>query len=332
MDGEQSLIGADGLVDLGEVRERFVRDAMDGSLSPELSQILDIKPEEIYFPPVPSVLIDLGDDDPVDASQRCQLLPALTLPPLGTLNPPETVRPFVSDSDYQDFRKDYGENLEQWGRAAQKILASTLELAKNSGKMTASETSPYIVQIPQIRFGHEYFSFLFAGIRHCISEKKRKYNALLKNASQTSDLTNLTESEKLEVKGLYSEIELLTFSEEVKNIRAVLYTFNDLLIHYNQNIPLSDNVSHLERVYLQHAYYVRGLLISRGFNAQKEDLKAIESSQDARIQSIALAVKFFYTPTKRELKPPHKEILAKAEKFKFEVDAFRNPKKKLKLS
>jgi pimeloyl-ACP methyl ester carboxylesterase len=48
--------------------------------------------------------------------------------------------------------------------------------------------------------------------------------------------------------------------------------------------------------------------------------------------TINLAVKFFYTPKRRELKPPHVDLMNKADKFRFEVHEFRNPKKKLKLA
>ena len=48
--------------------------------------------------------------------------------------------------------------------------------------------------------------------------------------------------------------------------------------------------------------------------------------------TIRILVKLLYTPTKRSLKPVHIECLEKAETFKFEVDEFRNPKRKLKLT
>ncbi len=48
--------------------------------------------------------------------------------------------------------------------------------------------------------------------------------------------------------------------------------------------------------------------------------------------TIRILVKLLYTPRKRELKPAHLECLAKADTFKFEVEEFRNPKKKLKLT
>lgn len=47
--------------------------------------------------------------------------------------------------------------------------------------------------------------------------------------------------------------------------------------------------------------------------------------------TIRILVKLLYTPRKRDLKPSHIECMNKAEQFKFEVDEFRNPKKKLKL-
>ena len=47
--------------------------------------------------------------------------------------------------------------------------------------------------------------------------------------------------------------------------------------------------------------------------------------------TIKILVKLLYTPRKRELKPSHLECMGRAETFKFEVDEFRNPKKKLKL-
>ena len=47
--------------------------------------------------------------------------------------------------------------------------------------------------------------------------------------------------------------------------------------------------------------------------------------------TIRILVKLLYTPQKRELKPAHIECMNKADKFKFEVEEFRNPKKKLKL-
>ena len=48
--------------------------------------------------------------------------------------------------------------------------------------------------------------------------------------------------------------------------------------------------------------------------------------------TIRILVKLLYTPHKRDLKPAHVECLKKAQTFKFEVDEFRNPKKKLKLT
>ena len=48
--------------------------------------------------------------------------------------------------------------------------------------------------------------------------------------------------------------------------------------------------------------------------------------------TIKILVKIMYTPRKRDYKPAHLECMEKATKFKFEVDEFRNPKKKLKLS
>ena len=47
--------------------------------------------------------------------------------------------------------------------------------------------------------------------------------------------------------------------------------------------------------------------------------------------TIRILVKLLYTPRKREFKPDHIACMNKAETFKFEVDEFRNPKKKLKL-
>ena len=48
--------------------------------------------------------------------------------------------------------------------------------------------------------------------------------------------------------------------------------------------------------------------------------------------TIRILVKLLYTPRKRELKPAHIECMNKAEISKFEVDEFRNPKKKIRLA
>ena len=48
--------------------------------------------------------------------------------------------------------------------------------------------------------------------------------------------------------------------------------------------------------------------------------------------TIRILVKLLYTPRKRSLKPAHVECLKQATTFKFEVDEFRNPDKKLKLT
>ncbi|MDB5283366.1 MAG: hypothetical protein JWO06_2441 [Bacteroidota bacterium] len=48
--------------------------------------------------------------------------------------------------------------------------------------------------------------------------------------------------------------------------------------------------------------------------------------------TIRVITKLMYSPTKRPLRPSHIECLNKAEKFKFLVPEFRNPKKKIKLS
>ena len=52
----------------------------------------------------------------------------------------------------------------------------------------------------------------------------------------------------------------------------------------------------------------------------------------APVTTINIMTKLFYKPKKHVLKPPHLECLKKADKFNFEVEAFRNPKKKIKLS
>lgn len=48
--------------------------------------------------------------------------------------------------------------------------------------------------------------------------------------------------------------------------------------------------------------------------------------------TLNILVRLCFTPQKRELKPPHVELMNKADKFKFEVPEFTNPKRKLKLS
>ena len=48
--------------------------------------------------------------------------------------------------------------------------------------------------------------------------------------------------------------------------------------------------------------------------------------------TIRILVKLLYTPRKRHLKPLHIECMNKADTFKFEVEEFRNPKKKLELT
>jgi pimeloyl-ACP methyl ester carboxylesterase len=48
--------------------------------------------------------------------------------------------------------------------------------------------------------------------------------------------------------------------------------------------------------------------------------------------TIKILVKLLYSPKKRDLKPAHIECMSRAQTFKFEVDEFRNPKKKIKLA
>jgi len=48
--------------------------------------------------------------------------------------------------------------------------------------------------------------------------------------------------------------------------------------------------------------------------------------------TIKILVKMLYSPRKRDFKPSHIECMSQAETFKFEVDEFRNPKKKISLT
>jgi pimeloyl-ACP methyl ester carboxylesterase len=52
----------------------------------------------------------------------------------------------------------------------------------------------------------------------------------------------------------------------------------------------------------------------------------------APVTTINILTKLFYKPKKHVLKPPHLDCLKKADKFSFEVQAFRNLKKKISLS